>query len=134
MNGVVDQDARDKANQAISSLERHATVTEIKLDALGNTVNEMKAQMKWFIGIVVMLFISTLTWSLAQQYNANEAQKKDMAQQIELLKEQERARNATRSEILERLPPGTSEATDTAGGVGESVDFDRVRANDGAKN
>lgn len=130
---VVDQEARDKVREALHAVNNHVMVTDIKLNTIDKKIDEMKAQQKWFIGIVVMLFISTLTWSLAQQYNANEAQKKDMVNQIELLKEQERARNASRSEILNRLPPGTTESTDTSGAVAQLPDLRNDRSNDRAK-
>lgn len=130
---VVDQEARDKVREALHAVNNHVMVTDIKLNTIDKKIDEMKAQQKWFIGIVVMLFISTLTWSLAQQYNANEAQKKDMVNQIELLKEQERARNASRSEILNRLPPGTAESTDTSGAIAQLPDLRNDRSNDRAK-
>ena len=133
MADAVDQLARDRASQTEHALNNHKMVTDLKLTAIAETVDEMKAQQKWFIGLVVMLFISTLTWSLAQQYNANEAQKKDMQQQLELLKEQERARNSTRSEILSRLPPGGSEAAGAASGVVEGRDLDRGGEGDRAQ-
>lgn len=131
---MVDQEARDKASQVQHELNNHKQVMEIELRTLKALVVELKSQLKWAGGLIVMLFISTLTWSLAQQYSANEAQKKDMAQQIELLKEQERARNATRSEILGRLPAGGTEATGAAGGVGEAGDLGGDSARNGAKN
>lgn len=133
MPDSIDQEARDTAREALHATNNHVMVTDLRLKAIADTVGEMKAQQKWFIGIVVMLFISTLTWSLAQQYSANEAQKKDMAQQIELLKEQERARNATRSEILNRLPPGTSESADAPVGVRQLHDLRDNGSGDGAK-
>ncbi len=134
MTDVVDQKARDAAGQASHDLNNLRMVTDLKLTGIEKTVNEMKAQQKWFIGLVVMLFISTLTWSLAQQYSANEAQKKDMAQQIELLKEQERARNATRSEVLSRLPPSGSETTGSTTTGGETFNLDGAAPSNRAKN
>jgi len=131
---MIDQEARDKASQALHDLNNHKAVTEIELRTLKALVVELKSQLKWAGGLIVMLFISTLTWSLAQQYSANEAQKKDMAQQIELLKEQERARNASRSEILSRLPAGTTEATDTTGSLAQAGNLSRSRTSNGAEN
>jgi len=87
-----------------------ATKVEEKHKAVLGVIGELKSILKWAGGLVVMLFISTLTWSLAQQYNANESQKKDMQQQLDILREQERARNASRADILSRLPaPGTAQ-------------------------
>jgi len=105
----------DKKNEelAVKVEEKHAAVLSV--------IGELKSILKWAGGLVVMLFISTLTWSLAQQYSANEAQKKDMQQQLDILREQERARNASRAEILQRLPaPGAAQPAAPAGGVAQN--------------
>lgn len=95
-----------------------ALKVEEKHTAVLSVIGELKSILKWAGGLVVMLFISTLTWSLAQQYSANEAQKKDMQQQLDILREQERARNASRADILSRLPPpSAAETTSSASGV-----------------
>jgi len=98
MADCVDQIARDSARDALHGVE----VTEVKLDGLNTKMDthhkennekfdRLESILKWAGGLIVMLFISTLTWSLAQQYNANEAQKKDMQQQIQLMQEQQQA-------------------------------------------
>lgn len=115
---TVDQTARDKASDTAHNLRNHITVTEYRLQTMDKKIdahhNDQSAKLerlesilKWAGGLIVMLFISTLTWSLAQQYNANEASKKDLAQQIELMQAQQRNSNAARQdrqEILSRLP------------------------------
>jgi cytoskeletal protein RodZ len=99
------------SNKIDNKNEELAVKVEEKHKAVLDVIGELKSILKWAGGLVVMLFISTLTWSLAQQYSANEAQKKDMQQQLDILREQERARNANRAEILSRLPaPSTPEA------------------------
>jgi len=108
----------DLAKKIDDKNDELATKVEEKHQAVLTVIGELKSILKWAGGLVVMLFISTLTWSLAQQYSANEAQKKDMQQQLDILREQERARNASRADILSRLPaPGTPEAAAPAGGV-----------------
>lgn len=126
MPEFVDQEARDKGNDTAHSLRNHITVTDYRLGTIEKKIDDnhddlKKAQdrlesiLKWAGGLILMLFLSTLTWSLTQQYNANEQAKKDLEQQIEMLKEQERARNNTRAEILSRLPePSATESADPA--------------------
>lgn len=120
MADAVDQVARDKASDTSHSLRNHIAVTDLRLDTIEKKIDSnhddlKKAQdrqeniLKWAGGLILMLFISTLTWSLTQQYNANESAKKELQQQVELLKDQERARNETRAQILSRLPPSGAE-------------------------
>lgn len=123
---TVDQVARDKASETAHNLRNHITVTDYRLqnmekkidlhhDDQNTKLERLESILKWAGGLIVMLFISTLTWSLAQQYNANEASKKDMAQQIELLQAQQRNSSVARQdrqEILSRLPEsGATQAT-----------------------
>lgn len=111
----MDQVARDSATQAHSKIDSHTKVTELQLADLGAKFDDMRSQNRWFIGIVVMLFISTLTWSLAQQYNANEAQKKDLQQQVELLKAQTAAASATSAAQAAGATLGTAQGGNLTG-------------------
>lgn len=108
----MDQVARDKASEASHGLNNHIAVTGIKLDTLDSKMDRLESIIKWAGGLIVMLVISTLSWSLAQQYNANESTKKDLQAQVQLLREQQRngliARDE-RQEILSRLPSGGAE-------------------------
>lgn len=125
---VIDQAARDKANEAAHSLANHIQITGIKLDNLDKKIvethaeskaqaEEIKSILKWAGGLILMLFLSTMTWSLSQQYTANEATKKDLTAQVELLKESGRSQAAARADrqiILEKLgAPGATEASST---------------------
>lgn len=125
---VVDQAARDKATEAAHALANHIQVTGIKLDALdtklvtthaetNGKIDEIKSIIKWAGGLIMMLFLSTMTWSLSQQYSANEATKKDLTAQVELLKESGRNQAAARADrqiILEKLgAPGATETPNT---------------------
>lgn len=130
MADPVDQEARDQVATVRHDLANHKMVTDIKLDGLVKLVAELKSQLKWAGGLIVMLFISTLTWSLNQQYNANEAQKKDMQQQLTILREQERARNASRAEIMSRLPPSAAQPADTTVSGAEFRDLQGRDPND----
>lgn len=56
---------------------------------LAENFAELKNALKWALGLIVSIIISFASWALLQQYNANEAQKKDMQQQIDLLRAQE---------------------------------------------
>jgi hypothetical protein len=127
MADAVDQNARDKAGEALHAVNnlRMETKGEFallqqKLDtthAESNTkIDKIESAIKWAGGLIVSLVLSVLAWAVLQQINANESQKKEMAQQIQLLQSQERARVEARSEILERLPPRAPEPTDTTVG------------------
>lgn len=125
MSELTDQVARDKAEEAAHSLKNHIQVTGIKLDILdkritdthndtNNQIGRVESMLKWAGSLIVMLFISALGWSLAQQYNANESTKKDLQAQVELLREQQRnsmAARADRAQILSRLPASGAETT-----------------------
>ena len=112
-------------------LKNHIQVTDIKLDnlekagverhdsmvksqnerhqAVLNMIARLESALKWAGGLVVSLTLAVLGWALMQQVNANEAQKKDMQQQLDLL----RAQTAER----ERLQAaGTAQAPSTAVG------------------
>lgn len=90
MNGVADQTARDLAAKAVAAQEAHALVVEVKLQALDEKTDRIESILKWVGGLFITLFLSTLTWSLTQQYNANEQVKRDLQAQVELLRDQAR--------------------------------------------
>lgn len=126
MTEVVDQKARDNASEALHMVKNHIQVTGIKLDNLDVKIDRthddlvdrqsrIEAILKYAGGLIIALFISTLTWSLTQQYNNNEAVKSDLKAQIALVQEQKRnsgVAQADRAEILSRLPPASA-ATST---------------------
>lgn len=124
----VDQVARDSARDAVHDIANFRAVTEVRLTQLDKKIDEthketnekidkVESAIKWAGGLIVSLVLSVLGWAVLQQINANESQKKEMAQQIELLKQQEAVRAQTRTEILSRLPPRAPETTDTTVGV-----------------
>lgn len=125
-DGVIDQPARDKAGEALHAVQNFRAVAEqqfkmldqkidtktvetnTKIDGTNSKIDEIKSALKWAGGLIVSLILTVLGWAVAQQLNSNEAQKKDMQQQIQLLQQQERARVDARNEILSRLPSATS--------------------------
>jgi cytoskeletal protein RodZ len=121
MPEVVDQIARDSARDAVHAVANFRMVTEgefklvnAKIETThkdtGEKIDKIESAIKWAGGLIVSLMLTVLGWAVLQQINANESQKKEMAQQIELLQQQENARVQARSEILSRLPPGTTDA------------------------
>lgn len=98
--------------------DRHAAlvdVVETKHSVMEAAVNKLESALKWAGGLIVSLMLTVLGWALVQQINANEAQKKDMQQQLDLLKAQEAQRMQYRQEVLSRLPaPGAPQPADTA--------------------
>lgn len=126
----VDQVARDSARDAVHDIANFRAVTEVRLTQLDKKIDEthketnekidkIESAIKWAGGLIVSLVLSVLGWAVLQQINANESQKKEMAQQIELLKQQEAVRAQTRTEILSRLPPRTAETAGATDGVVE---------------
>lgn len=112
---MVDQVARDSARDAVHAVNNLAQTTGIQIRNVETKIDRLESGLKWAGGLIVSLVLTVLGWAVVQQINANEAQKKEMAQQIELLQQQERARVQARSEILSRLPPaGAAEAALTA--------------------
>lgn len=96
-------------------------VFEIKLSQVVSSIEELKNILKWAGGLIVTLMISFMTWSALQQYNANESQKKELQQQVDLLRSQDQA-NSDRQRILQELqkdlgPSGTvTPVTTNSGG------------------
>lgn len=77
-------------------------VFEIKLTQVASSIDELKNILKWAGGLIVTLMISFMTWSALQQFNANEAQKADLQQQLDIIKSQETAQK-DREEMLRQL-------------------------------
>lgn len=111
-------------------LNSHIQLTQLKLDQLNTTMeakhnsqsaklDQMYSALKWAGGLIISLILTVLGWSLIQQINANEAAKKDMQQQIDLLKAQEAERLRYRDEIISLLSPRTTETPDAPVGSRE---------------
>lgn len=77
-------------------------VFELKLERVVASLEELKNILKWAGGIIVTLMISFMSWSALQQYDANEAQKRDLQQQLDILQKQEDA-DTDRQRLLEQL-------------------------------
>lgn len=114
------EDALQHSRETRHLLNTHIDVTRVKLDALQTSTetqhraqteaaNERYAQlnaniarmesvMKWAGGVIISLILTVLGWALVQQINANESQKRDLQQQLDLLK----AQQAQRLELLSR--------------------------------
>lgn len=117
----VDQVARDRAGDAVHDIRNFRAVAEVQLRQLdtkietthaetNSKIDRIESAIKWAGGLILSTILAVLAWAVSQQINANESQKREMAQQIEILKTQERARVDARSEILSRLPPRATEA------------------------
>ena len=73
-------EAKELAIQVRSELVMHSNVVDKSLD-------EIKSLLKWVGSTLILLIVSVLGWSLAQQYQANEAQKLALHDQIERLQD-----------------------------------------------
>lgn len=121
-----DQTARDRAGEALHAVNNFRMVAEVKFEQIdkkidathaetNSKIDKIEAAIKWAGGLILTTILSVMAWAVSQQINANEAQKRDLAQQVELLKQQERARVEARSEILSRLPPSAAETAAATG-------------------
>lgn len=90
---VVDREAREAASRVKNDLENRNVVVDLLFENVNGKLDRLESMFKWVGGLIVMLFIATLSWSLTQQWNANEAQKQTTQSRIELLQSQLEARN-----------------------------------------
>ena len=127
--GLIDSTARREVAEVRHELRNYCAVNDIKHKNLEDDVaardgkltkalEEIKSLMKWAGSLTISLIIGVLAWSLVQQYQANEQQKRDLEQQIRLLQEQERTRaiaEENRRVLQDQLTPGASEAPAASG-------------------
>ena len=83
----------DIANEAKAIAERVATqlaerekLHDERHTALQKDIADLSSTVKSIGSVLITLILSVLAWSLGQQYNANEAQKKALSDQIAELK------------------------------------------------
>ena len=57
----------------------------VRYDVVDKSIAELKGMLKWVGGVIISLILAVLGWSLAQQYQANEAQKSQLLDQIHTL-------------------------------------------------
>jgi hypothetical protein len=84
------------------NINGNQALVDIRLKQVATSIDELKNILKWAGGLVITLMISFMSWSALQQYNANESQKEDLKQQIELIKNTEQA-DKDRAAILDQL-------------------------------
>jgi hypothetical protein len=92
------RELRDKvASLELATAEnRHALansrqILDVKLDKITGDITDLKNALKWAGGLIISLMLSFMAWAALQQYNANESQKKDLQEQVSLLKTQDQA-------------------------------------------
>lgn len=85
------------AKTLAEKVERDAIAHELlcaeRYRNIEKSIAEIKGIMKWAGSLVIMLILSVLGWSLVQQYNANEATKQRLQEQVEFLQSQATAGN-----------------------------------------
>lgn len=86
-------------------------IVDIKLEQIKGDIGDLRNILKWAGGLIVSLMLSFMAWALLQQYNANEAAKNDLQQQLNLLRTQQEQRR------LEQLPPSAPQPAVTTDGV-----------------
>lgn len=98
-----DTQARTDLADIRHELRNYRAVNDLKGDNLRSEMHtrdaataaalaEIKSLMKWAGSLIISLIIGVLGWSLVQQYQANEQQKKELESQLRILQEQERSR------------------------------------------
>lgn len=116
---TIEQKMDDRRLQQDQKLDNMAVLMEQRHAQHADKITELTSSLKWAAGLVVSLVLAVLGWSLVQQYNANEATKNDLQQQVNLLKAQEAERNRFRDEIRSQLAPGAAQAPSASGGVAQ---------------
>lgn len=116
MREKLEKHERDIAENA-HGLKSARQVLDIKLEQLTSDIQDLKNALKWAGGLIISLMISFMAWAALQQYNANEQQKNDLQQQVNLLKSQDEA-SRDRNAILDQLKtdstqPGAAKTTVT---------------------
>lgn len=105
MAGPTAQEALDAARAAQFDINKHEDVCAERYKNINASIAELKAIVKWAGGLIISLIITVLGWSLVQQLNANEAQKKWMADQIILLQQRAADSVPTQPSAPAALPP-----------------------------
>jgi hypothetical protein len=91
------EEALEHSRETRHLLNNHIQITQYKLeslekageerhDVLTGMVTRLESALKWAGGLLISLILTVLGWSLLQQVNANESQKKDVQQQLDLMK------------------------------------------------
>lgn len=91
--------------------ERHQAVVA--------SVSKLYTGLCWAAGLLVPIFLSFLGWSLLQQINANEAQKRDLQQQLD---RQAQLLELVRSQAP--LPAGAAQPADATHSAGQLRDLE----------
>lgn len=134
---TVDQQARDDVRDVRHELAGHVATTDIEFRNLRNSmdtnhtivtdkvdanhkavtekVEEIRKAILWAGGLIVSIMLSVLGWAVLQQFNANESQKQDLQQQIELLRQGEAARALEQEN--QRLSAAAAESQSTSDSV-----------------
>jgi hypothetical protein len=81
----VSEDAKELALQAQAAINAHEQVCAERYAHIHASISRIEGVMKWVGGVIITLILAVLGWSLTQQYNANEAQKRALEDRIELL-------------------------------------------------
>jgi hypothetical protein len=117
------RDVKHALNNHVQTTEIYRKQTLEKMDSNHESVSEkidqIQSGLKWAGTLIITLLLSVLGWSVLQQINANEAQKAELQNQIELLRASQRADNLSVQNA--RLQAGTSEAAGEAISDGQNI-------------
>lgn len=80
-------EAKTIAERVAVQLAEREKLHDERHTLLQKDITDLNTTVKSIGGILISLILGVLAWSLAQQYNANEAQKKALSDQIAELRE-----------------------------------------------
>jgi len=117
VKGELERTAQDLKSDTAKSAASVKTNFEEKHATLTTALTKIESLMKWAGSLIVSLILGVLGWSLLQQVQNNEQQKRDLQSQIKLLEEQDRTRLLANrnAEILRSVAPEQSQASSTKG-------------------
>lgn len=79
-------EAKEIASRVAVQLHEREKLHDERHAALQESVQELKSMVTWIGSTMITLILGVLAWSLAQQYSANEAQKKALEEQVNALR------------------------------------------------
>lgn len=85
---VIDHQARQEVADVRHDLANHKTVSGLELKSVDKKIDTLISLLKWVGGLIVTSVLAVLAWSLVQQWNANEAQRRNIEEQVRLIQAQ----------------------------------------------
>jgi cytoskeletal protein RodZ len=85
---VIDVTARREVSEVRHDLRNHKMVSELVVKGVDKKIDTLISLLKWVGTLIVTSVLGVLAWSLVQQWNANEAQRQNIEEQVRLIQAQ----------------------------------------------